>query len=489
MAISQSCYHSAAVAKRLLLALADAQLCRQLAVKVFAPAGYGVIQVLNGADLRKALQSKRLDLLFLGDRLPDEDSFELAEELKTTHPTLPVVLLAKKASREHLLQSMQLGFVDYLTLPLDKGAALDAASRGVERKRRWDGWLKKETGRITGPLNQRLSEMESILEQVNDGVVVLDPQNQIVMVNKAMRRAFVLGDDDLLGLPAKKLFHNEDLLRILEDPHAEANHLEIESPQGGFYDLHVSRIPNVGTVASLHDISNLKQLDHLRKDFVNTVSHDLRSPLTAILGYVELIERAGPVTPQQSEFIQRVKSSVHATTDLINDLLSLGRVEVGMIDEFTPVDMKLVVAQQLEVLQTQVQEKKQTLKLGESGQLAPVLGSRTQLAQLANNLIGNASKYTQAGGEIRVLLRQEQNQMILHVADNGPGIPLQDQGRIFEKFFRAGNVDAKTQGTGLGLAIVKTIVENHRGRIWVESKPGEGSIFTVVLPVGKQEKA
>ncbi len=477
------------MAKRLLLALADAQLCRQLAVKVFAPAGYGVIQVLNGADLRKALQNKRLDLLFLGDRLPDEDSFELAEELKTMYPTLPVVLLAKKASRDHLLHSMQLGFVDYLTLPLDKETALEAARRGVERKRRWDGWLKKETGRITGPLNQRLSEMESILEQVNDGVVVLDPQNHIVMVNKAMRRAFELSDKDLLGMPAKNLFHNEELLRILEDPNAQADHLEIQSPQGGFYDLHVSRIPAVGTVASLHDISNLKQLDHLRKDFVNTVSHDLRSPLTAILGYVELIERAGPVNPQQIEFIQRVKSSVHATTELINDLLNLGRVEVGMIDELTPVDMKVVVAQQLEVLQAQAQEKKQTLKMAEPGQLAPVLGSRTQLAQMANNLIGNASKYTPPGGEIRVLLRQEQNQLILHVADNGPGIPLEDQGRIFEKFYRASNVDAETQGTGLGLAIVKSIVENHRGRIWVDSKSGEGSIFTVVLPVAKQEKA
>jgi len=211
----------------------------------------------------------------------------------------------------------------------------------------------------------------------------------------------------------------------------------------------------------------------------------LRSPLTAILGYVELIERAGPVNSQQAQFIQRVKSSVHTTTDLIDDLLSLGKVEVGMIDEVRPVDMKLIVAGALEALQPQIQDKKQMLKMGKTSELSPVLGSRTQLGQLVNNLIGNAIKYTQEGGEIHITLREEQQQLILHVADNGPGIPLTDQGRIFEKFYRASNVGADVQGTGLGLAIVKTIVDNHRGRIWVDSKPGEGSVFTVVLPVAK----
>jgi signal transduction histidine kinase len=191
------------------------------------------------------------------------------------------------------------------------------------------------------------------------------------------------------------------------------------------------------------------------------------------------------VTAQQAEFIKRVKSSVHTTTDLIDDLLNLGRVEVGLLDEMAPVDLKLVVAQAIEALQSQIQAKQQTLKLADTGAMSPVLGSRTQLGQVVNNLISNAIKYTQAGGEIRVLLREEQSQLILHVADNGPGIPLDEQSKIFEKFYRASNTAGKEQGTGLGLAIVKTIVENHRGRIWVDSKVGEGSIFTVVLPVAK----
>jgi two-component system NtrC family sensor kinase len=232
----------------------------------------------------------------------------------------------------------------------------------------------------------------------------------------------------------------------------------------------------------------LKELDRLKGDFVNTVSHDLRSPLTAILGYVELIERAGKVNPQQAEFIKRVKSSVHTTTNLIDDLLKLGKVEVGSLDEVAPVNMKLLVVTALTTLQPQVQEKGQTLRLRRTGELPPVLGSRSQLAQVVDNLIGNAVKYTQPGGQIRVVLEEKQNQLIMHVVDNGPGIPLEDQGRIFEKFYRASNVEGTTPGTGLGLAIVKTIIDNHRGRIWVDSKPGEGSVFTVVLPLARTDK-
>jgi len=224
-------------------------------------------------------------------------------------------------------------------------------------------------------------------------------------------------------------------------------------------------------------------LDKLKGDFVNTVSHDLRSPLTAILGYVELIERAGKVNAQQAEFIRRVKTSVHATTNLIDDLLNLGRVEVGALDELAPVNMKLLVVNMMTDLQPAVQAKGQTLHLGKTASLPPVLGSRTHLSQLVDNLIGNAVKYTPPGGKIRVTLRVEQKQLIIRVTDNGPGIPLEEQGRIFEKFYRASNVGKEVQGTGLGLAIVKTIVDNHRGRIWVDSKPGKGSVFTVVLPV------
>jgi len=472
------------VPKRLLLALANPTLARQAATEILAPAGYGVSQVYDAAGLRAALRVGRLpDLLFLSDTLPGGESVDLIQELMTAHPTLPVVLITQKISPTRLLQAIQEGVVDVLALPLEPEAVLAAASRAATRRKLFEGWLKRETGKITVPLNRRLTEMEVILRQVNDGVLVLDMQNRVMMANQALRQTFGLGDENFSGKPVEQVFSNPAFLEALKDQKTDGYRHEVQNQAGRVFYVRVSRVPDMGTVASLHDISYLKELDKLKGDFVNTVSHDLRSPLTAILGYVELIERAGKVTPQQEEFIQRVKNSVHATTGLIDDLLKLGRVEVGSLDELTPVNMKLVVVNAMTALQPLVQERGQTLHLGKTGNYRAVLGSRTQLSQLADNLLSNAIKYTQPGGKIRVTLSEEQNQLILRVADNGPGIPLEEQGHIFEKFYRASNVDKETQGTGLGLAIVKTIVDNHRGRIWVDSKAGEGSMFTVVLPV------
>lgn len=474
-----------ALPKRLLLAVADPALAAEAADKVFTPAGYSVTQVHDAPALRATLRAGKLpDIVFIGNPLPGGNAFEIAADLRAKHPTLPVVMLARKANTADLLRSMQTGLVDYLDFPLQKTAALSAVRRGLEQKKLWEGWLKKETGRITGPLNQRLSEMEAILHQVNDGVLVVDKENRILMMNQALRQSFGLGDGDFTGKQVEQAVPNLALVEALK---ADDGRYEVQNQAGRVFHVRVSRISEMGTVASLHDISYLKELDRLKGDFVNTVSHDLRSPLTAILGYVELIERAGSVNSQQAEFINRVKSSVYTTTNLIDDLLKLGRVEVGVLDEVTQVNLKLLVVNAMANFQLLVQEKGQTLRLRKAGELPAVLGSRTQLSQMVDNLIGNAVKYTPPGGQIRIMLREEQNQLILHVADNGPGIPLEEQGRIFEKFYRASNAPEEISGTGLGLAIVKTIVDNHRGRIWVDSKPGEGAMFTVVLPVAKEQ--
>ncbi|MBX3047149.1 MAG: response regulator [Anaerolineales bacterium] len=470
--------------KQVLLALPDKIECKQLAERVLEPAGYAAALAHSGGELRRLLRTQKPDVLFLGD-FAEEDSFELAESIKTSQPTLPVIFLAQHASQEQLLRGVQLGFVDYLTLPVEPAVLLEAASRGLERKRRWEGWLRRETGRVTGPLARRLAELESILQQVNDGVILVDADRKVLMVNRAFRKAFGLGSKDPAGRRLQDVLPNKELLDALDKPAAESARAEIKSPTGRTYDARLSVIQGLGTVISLHDITNLIELDHLRKDFVNTVSHDLRSPLTAILGYVELIERAGPVNPQQAEFIRRVKTSVHTTTELIDDLLDLGRVEVGLIDELAPVDLCAIVEKTIEAFQSQIEAKTQSFKLSAGDNLPAVLGSHTQLGQVAANLIGNAIKYTPQGGEVRVMLRHEQKQLILHVADTGPGIPLDEQTKIFDRFYRATNALPNVPGTGLGLAIVKTIVENHRGRIWVDSKVGEGSIFTVVLPLAK----
>lgn len=451
--------------------------------KALSAAGFVIEEADDLATARQIVADQEPDLILFPEELAEGDPFDFADEINGMAPDLPLILVGKKPTGELLLKSMHHHVLDYISLPVENERLLESVNRALGHKMGWERWLHKETGRLTGSLNRRLSELETILKQVDDGVIVLDPAERVIMINQVVRRALDLGKRETLGERAEDVFTNKEIHLALVADRPSNGRVEVEGKDGRFYSLRVTKIPEIGTVASLHDISYLKELDRLQGDFVNTVSHDLRSPLTAILGYVELIERSGDVNPQQAEFIQRVKSSVHATTDLIGDLLNLGRVEVGLVEDMESVRLQEVVAESFEAIMGRVEAKSQSLLMNTEDQTSNVVASPVQMRQVVDNLIGNAVKYTPEGGEIRVMLREEDGQVILHVADNGAGIPTEEQGRIFEKFYRASNVDKEEPGTGLGLAIVKTVVDNHRGRIWVDSKPGGGSIFTVVLPV------
>jgi len=304
-----------------------------------------------------------------------------------------------------------------------------------------------------------------------------------VLINQTARNVFAIRDEgQLVGKLAREVINSPELLEILTDGDTSAPYRsEIALEDGRVFNAQVTPIPEVGVAVILQDITHLKELDRIKSDFVNTVSHDLRSPLTAILGYVELIERVGPISDQQIEFIRRIELSVQNITALINDLLDLGRIEAGFDVHKEIVPLRTLVYYTIDSLRGRLEEKTIQLEVDVPEELPPILGNPIRIRQMLMNLIGNALKYTQAGGEICVSARSQGGQIILQVSDNGPGIPLADQPYIFDKFYRASNV-GRESGTGLGLAIVKSIVENHQGRIWVDSTPGHGSKFTIVLP-------
>ncbi len=344
-----------------------------------------------------------------------------------------------------------------------------------------------ENARSYEHTNLERKKLETILKKVEDGVLVVDFDGRLVIANRMVASAFGIEDTSQEGRPIKELIHHPDLLEIFDEKRVHPSRSEISLEDGRVLYAQVTPIPEVGLAVTMQDITHLKELDRIKSDFVSTVSHDLRSPLTAILGYVELLDRAGPVTDQQREFIRRIQFSVNNITALINDLLDLGRIEAGFDarKEIAPLDA--LINYSVEGLRIRFEEKQQKLIVKIPEKLPPILGNPVRLRQLFTNLIGNANKYTPVGGEVSVIAQAEGDQIILSFTDNGPGIPPTDQPYIFDKFYRASNVPYDTPGTGLGLAIVKSIVENHQGRIWVESNLGQGTRFTLVLPVADQQ--
>ncbi len=332
--------------------------------------------------------------------------------------------------------------------------------------------------------NAERRRLETVLNNIEDGIVVLNPNGEAIIINRVARQALDIDPHlSVLGRQYTEFCPDRDLeAGIREALDGHEFHTEITAPDGRVFSLQAVPIPEVGVAITLHDVTHFKELDRIKNEFVSAVSHDLRSPLTAILGYVELLERAGPLNDTQKEFVKRVRLSVENITALINDLLDLGRIEAGFDLEKEVVSIVSVLRYAIESGREQAEKKGVCFHSMVEENLPTVFGNAVRLRQMLDNIIGNAVKYTPIGGCVTVTAEGRGQQVIIRISDTGPGIPPSEQPYIFNKFFRGSNVASETSGTGLGLAIVKSIIESHHGRVWVESEVGKGTTFTVVLP-------
>lgn len=336
--------------------------------------------------------------------------------------------------------------------------------------------------------NER-SKLDVTINNIQDGVILLNEENKIILLNPAVRKIFGLGLGDLLGKPVLEVITHNDFTVLLTsiEQHNPLKTQEVVFEDGRVFNYQYTPIPEIGSVITLEDISHLKMLDRLKSDFIHTISHDLRSPLTAIMGYVELLDRVGPLNDHQKQFVRHVQNSAQNITALVNDLLDLGRIEAGFDTRKDEVSLEQILQFTLENLDRQISDKKLDFNVNVDPDLPALRGNPIRLRQMVDNLLVNAVKYTPDAGKVTVNLRREDSQFIFEVSDTGVGIPATDQPHIFEKFYRASNAPKGTPGTGLGLAIVRSIVENHQGRIWLQSNVGAGTKFVVVLPASVEQ--
>jgi signal transduction histidine kinase len=236
----------------------------------------------------------------------------------------------------------------------------------------------------------------------------------------------------------------------------------------------------------------LLELDRLKDEFLSLVSHELRTPLTSIRGYLELVldEEAGKLNTEQRRFLTAVERNSRRLLRLVGDLLFVAQADAGRLTlERAKVDVGALAADCVEAAGPVADQKSIELRLA-AAPVPPLVGDRGRLAQVLDNLVSNSLKFTPAGGRVEVRARSADGNVVLEVADTGIGIPAAEQSKLFERFFRAASATEQAiPGTGLGLAIVKAIVEAHAGHIGVKSSPGEGTTFTIELPLHAAEEA
>jgi two-component system phosphate regulon sensor histidine kinase PhoR len=346
-------------------------------------------------------------------------------------------------------------------------------------------------------LREEKNRVAAILEGMRAGVLAIDSQGRITLMNPVLGRILQADLKESLSRKVTEVVRNTELKGILDRVLAEKKEATavVDMAVGTRRSFEVVAVPlgeaglaSGGVVAVLHDITRLKELENIRKDFVANVSHELRTPLTSIRGFAEtLLDGALEDKNNNRRFVEIIKSHALRLSDLTMDLLTLATLESESF-QLKPerIDLPVLVHEVLESFRPVALIKRHELEAVIEAGLPPVKADRDRIRQVLTNLLDNAAKFTQEEGKIslEVRLNTERTGVELHVKDRGIGIPPSDLPRIFERFYRVDKARSREQGgTGLGLAIVKHIVEAHRGRVSVESTMGQGSDFCVTLPL------
>jgi len=350
-------------------------------------------------------------------------------------------------------------------------------------------------------LNHQIAERavgtETIFAAMQDGLLVVDTRHRISLVNRSLRHLFGLGDS-IVGHPILEIIREADLDRLI------AETLRTGTPQG--HELIISDSQSnsprrmqlsavamkneadttTGAVVLFHDITQLKQADEIRRDFVANVSHELRTPLSILRGYIEtLLDDPGTSRDELERILEVMKRHSNRLGVLVDDLLTLARLESANPNlQLSDVRLSELFAGIVHDWAKKFAEKKLSVDIAIAANLPIIRADETRLQEILYNLLDNSLKYTQPGGKIRLQAQRSGEEIALSVSDTGLGISEADLPRVFERFYRADKARSRELGgTGLGLSIVKHIAQMHGGRVEAESKLGRGTTIRVLLPL------
>ena len=383
-------------------------------------------------------------------------------------------------------------------------AFADQAGVAVKNARLYEQLVQeqRETERIYQHVEERRNELEAILRGIGDGVIVADPDLNLLLMNPVATRIFHVKSDVTSSMPLSQVIPHQELTSLFQDAvhgTAEATVKEISLPSdtGGTpttYQALASPILGAdgkprGVATVLRDVTSQKELERMKSSFLSVVSHELRTPLHSIKGFVDIIlmGKTGPISETQADFLKTVREQTTHLQNLINDLLEFSRLESGQVKlRLVEVSMAEVAVAVLDKLKPQA-DQGQVRLVNEIGTEIPTIeADRMRMEQVLTNLVDNAIKFTSAAGVVAVSATDMGSEIRVAVTDTGIGIPAGELERIFDRFYQVESGSNRPyRGTGLGLTICKHIVEHHRGRIWAESPAAgqdKGSTFYFVLP-------
>ncbi len=484
------------------LVVDDEQDIRDASERILSRIGYQVQKASRGDEALDILNKNSIDIVLLDLKMPGMDGMEVLARIRERSTKIQVIVITGYATVETAIEAMKQGAYDFIPKPFEPDQLRIVVNRAWEKinfiqeaKR-----LEQERNRTLSDLDTEKSRIRTIIESFPSGVVVTDPKGRVMLMNPAFRQLLGLDNNVKADNRIEDYLPDENLCRLVleisQGKHVDFDDIpnyEFSLPGEKYFMARGQPVLGekkecLGAVLNIVDISAMKLLDNLKSEFVAKVSHELRSPLSTIHEQLALVikDMVGEDFAQDHHILDRAREKTKGLISLIGDLLDLSRIEEGIIcHEPQSIRLEEILKNIIEFLRTSAQKKNQSLTFVlPQDKLPELIADPIALESIFGNLVTNAINYTQEGGEIIVTVDMAGINARVRVKDNGFGIADKYLNKIFDRFYRV--KDDKTRyitGTGLGLPIVKGLLDSMGGFIDVESEPGKGSVFTVLLPI------
>jgi len=368
---------------------------------------------------------------------------------------------------------------------------LESHSKEIDKMIQQFNLMSKKLEKKINEISEEKNKAEAILSSMVDGVIATDKNGEIMLINPAAREMLFIDEKDVKNKDFIQVVRNykinELLEKVLKENTIISKEIVLQREEEKILRCHFASITNEnndikGGVIVFTDITELRRLEQVRKDFVANVSHELKTPLTSIIGYVDtLLENKNIEEKTSNKFLEIIKDEADRLGILIQDLLNLSKFEDGNPD-LQPGDINKLIVKTVSILKEKANKKNIIIETELEKDINQVYLIKEQIEQVMINLIDNAIKYTPENGEIKVKTLNRSDKILVEVEDNGIGIPEKDKQRIFERFYRVDKARSRSMGgTGIGLSIVKHIIKSHDSEINLESESGKGSKFWFYL--------
>ncbi len=466
--------------------------------KLLTRKGYSVTTAENGREgISKGLESD-FDLAIIDLKMPDIDGLEVLKELKTYKPSTVCFIATAYASYETAIEATRLGAFNYILKPFTPEELLHQIEKGYKQRLILleADELRKEREKYLLEIAHEKSRLNTIIESISSGVLLINTEGKVVYFNRACLQKLQFDkleiEDYILDRLPNKI--SEKVKQIFSDhsvPKSYSTEVEILPNGKLIIDATCSPVPHpdgsfAGVVVVLKNITGFKRLEQLKSQFVSMVAHELKTPLAAVLGYLDVIIDDSIAIPKEksNEYLSRSEIRLKGALELVNDLLDISRMELDEKNrEISDVVLSEIINQALDLNELQIKKKGITVKINVEQDLPLLKIDEGEIKKIVNNLLSNAAKYNKESGEIFINAFTKNNLIVLEIEDKGIGLREEDKNKLFQQFFRAKNQYTRAiSGTGLGLSIVKRLVEANHGNIDVESVYTEGTKFTIQFP-------